>query len=105
MKRQSKIFATALVGATLAMGVLGGSASASSGYRADTSPWEQLCSTSGATYASGSGVLGCYVPTSAGGLDETWVERLSGICELRYKGIVERTVVGDPPNDYLYCWR
>jgi hypothetical protein len=30
MKLQSKIFATALVGATLATGVLGGSASASS---------------------------------------------------------------------------
>ena len=104
MKLQSKIFATALVGATLAMGVLGGSASASSAYRADLSPWEQLCATSGATPAFGSGGLSCYVLTSAGGLDETWVERLSGICERRYQGIVERTVVGNPPNDTLYCW-
>jgi len=88
------------------MGVLGGSASASSAYRADSSPWEQLCVTSGATPGFGPGVLACSVLTSAGGLDETWVERLSGICERRYKGIVERTVVGTPPYDYdyLYCW-
>jgi len=48
--------------------------------------------------------MSCYTRTSAGGLDETWVERLSGICERRYQGIVERTVVGNPPNDTLYCW-
>ena len=108
MKLQSKVFATTLVGATLAMGVFGSSASASLAdtyySRGNTSPWEQLCANSGATPAFGPGVLGCYVLTSAGGLNETSVERLTGICERAYGGSVERGSVGNPPNDNLYCW-
>lgn len=110
MKLRSKIFASTIAGATLVMGVLGGSASASltdTYYsRGNTSPWEQLCSTSGATpaYSRTPGQLACYVLTSAGGLDETWVERLSEVCERAYGGSVERTVVGNPPNDSLYCY-